>query len=295
MILSNTHLPSDTSNVAFSRRTLIGWGLSIPAVSAFLAACGDNSQSASTIEYPTGADDVVLRVGYEGGFVPAGFDFMHLPTVLITGDGRVFETGAQIEIFPQPLLPPLLVRSITPEGIGRVVKLADDARLLQAPPDYSGEMLVADAPDTVVVLNARGGSFRHQAYALGLGDDIEGGKMVDPAARDRLAKFVEYLATLDKVVGAANLGEAKPFDATQFRMQARVITEEEMASFEPAPTIVEWPAGTGVTLATANECALADASKVGTLFAGANQLTMFSEGGVTYQLAVVGMLPGESC
>ena len=80
--------------------------LAIAAVVALgLSACGDDSESTPVtqpttdvtlppvdttpddtstdgIQYPTGADDVVLRVGYEGGFVPVEYAFLngYVPT-----------------------------------------------------------------------------------------------------------------------------------------------------------------------------------------------------------------------
>ena len=65
------------------------------------------------IAHPTGADDVVLRLAWEGGFVAPGFLFMRLPRLLVAGDGSVYVQGAQTEMYPQRLLPPVLVGTIT--------------------------------------------------------------------------------------------------------------------------------------------------------------------------------------
>ena len=61
------------------------------------------------------------------------------------------------------------------------------------------------------------------------------------------------------------------------------------------PTIVEWPAAAGMTLADAGECAVVTAADVGDLFIKANQLTFFTEGDVTYQVIAVQRLPHRSC
>ena len=41
-------------------------------------------------------------------------------------------------------------------------------------------------------------------------------------------------------------------------------------------------------------CASVDAAAVGDLFASANQLTLFQDAGVVYQLAVIAVLPGDA-
>ena len=48
-------------------------------------------------------------------------------------------------------------------------------------------------------------------------------------------------------------------------------------------------------LADAAECVAVPAADVGELFADANQLTFFTEGDVTYQVAVKPQLPGDGC
>ena len=79
--------------------------LAIPALGAtasLLAACGDAAEPGTTPEpttpptvpHPTGASDAVLRIAYEGGFVPMEYNFRRLPTLLISGDGRAFVQGA---------------------------------------------------------------------------------------------------------------------------------------------------------------------------------------------------------
>ena len=243
------------------------------------------------IEHPTGADDVVLRYGYVGGFVPVGYAFTNVPNALITGDGRLIQQGATTLEFPGSLLPALQMRTITEAGIQKILAAADAANLLAPPPDYSAEVNVADAADTQVVLNAKGGTFVHQAPALGFEDPEES------EVRTVLHDFSVGLDDIEALVGADNLGEVEPFEATTYRFQARPLTAEDLAGYteDPKPTEVPWPADLGVTLASASECAEVDAAKIGTLFSDANQLTFFVEDGTTYMVAVVAVLPGDTC
>jgi hypothetical protein len=64
---------------------------------------------------------------------------------------------------------------------------------------------------------------------------------------------------------------------------------------ELPPTYVEWPADASVRLADAAECAELPAAEGDPLFADANQLTFFTEAGVTYSVAATLRVPGRTC
>lgn len=253
------------------------------------------------IEHPVGVDDVVLRIAYENGFVPVEVALQNLPTVLVTGDGRLITVGAQIAIYPGPLLPALFSQSISADGIQHLLSLADEAGLLAEPPSYESDPLLADAPDTVVTIHARGEVFEHRAYALGL--DPEG----EPdEARRALAGFVA--AVQDWVVQPQDeLGDAEPYTAPTFTVRT---LETDPANFEDPdlpPTIVEWPASLPVRLADATTgCVEVPADEVRELFEQATQLTLFREEGdvsgddavaelPVYVLVAVPRLPGTTC
>ncbi len=273
------------------RRSFISVLLGTPALIAIVAACGDDTKDAAGLVRPTGANDVVLRIGYEGGFVGPGVNFVRLPQLLISGDGRVVQPGAQTEQYPGPLLPTLTERTIDDAGIQKVLALASDAGLLAAPPDYSlpQGVGIADASDTVVEISANGTAYRHQANALGM-DMGDGGKSTP--ARDRLNAFVLLLGDLPKVVGDAHLGKETMLAPDRYRFQAMVVDPTQFG--EPAPTLVEWPSDTGVVLADSAQCATVEATKVADLFTRATQLTFFTEADVAYQLSVVAVLPGDA-
>lgn len=295
------------------RRTFLAAMVSAPTLAALLAACGDDSVASPAtspdstsgeattttlavsggIPYPTGADDVVLRYGYEGGFVAPGTLFISTPTLMVTGDGRVIEPGAVAAVYPGPLLPSLFERSIDVAGIEALLSAAQKAGMLASPPDYQlpDGIGIADAPDTVLTINANNARYQHRAYALGMADDPS-----STPARAALSTFLGTLGNLADVVGAEHLGESMPLVAKQYRFQAIVV---DPASFtDPAATVVPWPAGTGVELkavtAELGTCATVDAALVGELFAGATQLTLFEEAGLAYQLSAIAVLPGDA-
>jgi hypothetical protein len=275
-----------------SRRSFLTALVVSPALATIVAACGGREVTVSTaIPYPTAADAVILRVGYENGFVPRGYAFTNIPTLLISGDGRLIQPAPYVEGASQPFITPLLERTISPAGIEQILQLADAAKLLQTPPDYSAEINVTDVGDAVVVLTAKGGTYRHQAFALGM----EQPPQPVTLARAALSKFIDLLADVEKVARAKNLGPVAPLKAEQYRIHAFQITEEELAGYQPAPEVLDWPAGAGAGLATASECTTVEASAVETLFTEARQQTLFRDAGVVYQVAAAAVLPGDRC
>jgi hypothetical protein len=274
---------------------------------AFVAACGDDSDDAgatpatdappaSTLppvadgyEHPTGADEVVLRIAYEGGFVPEEVAFLDLPTVLVTAD-RSIQQGPVIEIYPGPLLPNMQERTIAEDGIQELLALADEAGLLQDR-EYASPDNIADAPDTVVTINALGETFVHRAYALGLAAGTDGGE-TDPD-RMALAGFVADAQALVSGPESDVLGPEAPYDADVYLLRSFPV--DDTSGYEVEPTLVDWPADAGVALADAAECATLPADVAVPLFADATQLTFFVDGGVTYRVAVTPQLPDSSC
>ena len=107
-----------------------------------------------------------------------------------------------------------------------------------------------------------------------------------------MADFVAQ-ATGDWLYGDnPELGAEQPYTSDTF-----LIRSSEVGDYtgDIEPTVVDWPAGTSVRLADASECAAIPAAEVGDLFADANQLTFFAEDGITYQLTVKPLLPGDGC
>jgi hypothetical protein len=240
----------------------------------------------SAYEHPTGSDDVVVWIGVEGGFVPVEVAFQHLPSLLVTGDGRAIQQGPQIAIYPGPLLPNLQQRTITEEGIQQLLGLADEHGLFQ-PGSYKGpEDTIADAPYTVVRLTADGTTIEHRAYALGIDGDEEGD-------RARLAEFVALATDLAAAVGEDELGPEEPYESETYRIRATVV--DDTSGFDIEPTVVDWPETASVRLTDATQCAVVPVDEVVDLFAEATQLTFFREDGVVYQVSAVPALPGDSC
>lgn len=288
-------------------RSLLGLLAIAPLVLA--AACGDDSSTSpatappadSTLPEPagpsgeydhaTGADDVVLRIGFEGGFVTPEMTFQDLPLVLVTGDGRVFQQGPVPAIYPGPLLPNVQVRTISEAGIQSLLGLADEYGLL-AERTYERPDMIADAADTVVTINANGESFEHRAYALGMDDGPEGTDTDE--RRLALADFVREVQEYAVGPESDELGPESAFEPDAYLVRT-LIAGDWSGDDGIEPTVVEWPAEVSVRLDGEIECAEIPADEVAELFADANQLTWFAEDGISYQVFVTPQLPGGGC
>jgi hypothetical protein len=280
-------------------RILLGLLAATPLLG--LAACGNDSTSTPATQpapgtlpsvdagydHPTGADEVVIRIGFEGGFVTPEMTFQNAPLLLVSGDGRAFQQGPTILIYPGPLLPNIQVRTISDEGIQQLLGLADEHGLL-VERTYPRDDMIADAPDTVVTFNVDGRTVEHRAYALGSpGDEAD-------EARRALARFVADAQQLAASPVNETFGPESEFEPDIYLVRALTVgdwTGED--SLEPR--LVDWPSDSSISLIGEPDCVAVPAAEFGALFESADQLTWFVEGGNTYQLLVKPQLPGDSC
>jgi hypothetical protein len=124
---------------------------------------------------PTGGDIVhpvgnalILSVANSGGFVAPDFLLGALPSFVLTGDGRVLVPAAVAAVFPGPILPSLMERQLTEEGIQAVLAAVAETGLFKSDLDLRGaNAMVADAADTVFTLHADGREVTVSVYALG--------------------------------------------------------------------------------------------------------------------------------
>jgi hypothetical protein len=241
-------------------------------------------------QHPTGADEVIVSYEEVGGFTTREFAFQRTPNVLLAGDGRAFSPGAQIEIYPGPLLPAVQVWTMSEEQVQEVLGSADSAGLL-ADIEYDQPTNIADATTAVVAINVNGASYVHEAYALGVGDG-PGGAESSPE-RQALLDFVGQLTDL---ANSAAGGDVVLYEPEVFAIEALAVDDLSAYGTEGIePTVVDWPADASVRLADASSCTVVPADEVEDVFASANQLTFFDDGGVIYQVLVRPVLPGRAC
>src|SRR5262245_41730535 len=123
-----------------------------------LAACADAAPQGTGdgggIDHSTAPDHVLVRVAWEGGFVPVEWTYTNLPIFSLYGDGKIVVPGAQIEIYPPPALPAISDRTVDEAGIQEILREAIDATAdLPEDLDDMGMVTIADAPTTVITIS----------------------------------------------------------------------------------------------------------------------------------------------
>ena len=237
-----------------------------------------------------------MRLSTGGGFVPEGADFRTPPELLIVGDGTVYLPGAQIEIFPAPLLPAITTATLDPDGVRAVLDAADKAGLLKPPPSYepaSDAAQVADAPTTSLEIHANGETFDHQAYALGF--QPNGVESTPEPQRPRPLR--DQLKDLHGPGRGGAPDRRRGLHAGALRRH-RPCGDPRGAGADrrtrSPPRSSPWP-DAAPPLASMTACTEVPAAAVGDTFDQANQLTRFSQAGATYTVFVRVLLPGETC
>jgi hypothetical protein len=201
------------------------------------------------VGHPTGADEPILVVSNEGGFMMIDMMAVQMPSFVLLGDGRVIVQGTQTLEFPGPALPALQERTLTEEGIQLVLAEFEDSGLFTgAEIELLGmQNMVADASTTVFTLNAGDLQSRVAVYGLGtwsedMGMDPPPG--VDQAeldAHELLNSLNNSLLALDMAV-PADAWESEgwqPYEPDAFLLYVRDVTGEPI---EGGPEQVrEWP------------------------------------------------------
>ena len=272
-------------------RTALGGAAALLALSGIAGAAA--AADAASAPLPEDPDTVLVRIEDVGGYTIAGYDYVRVPQFVLYADGRLFQVGAQIAIFPAPLLPPLLVGTLTEEQIHEVLAAAADAGLAGGTDATYGPGMVADAPDTLFTVWGPDAVTRTQFGAFGMEQPFP--DAAEAQARTDAQAFVDRLVMLP-------VAEIAPYVPSAFRLLSIPYPDlEDESTQEP----VAWPGTT--SLATAGEPVIADypesgrcivitgeeAATVWPALGTANELTPFVSDGAEFRLVVRPLLPGE--
>ncbi len=264
-------------------------------------ATGPGGTGSTGIEHPTGADEVVLRVEYVGGFVPVDFTLRSIPSWSLFGDGTLILQGPQIEIYPGPALPALTATPISEEGVQAILEAARDAGLMDGDTSY-GNDCIADAATTQFTTTANGTTSVVSAYALDVGEQPGGcGAEGDADERVALAKFQMMLGDLSGWLPEGSVGQEAPVDPSELR----VYSQPYEGKPEPPQDDVAWPLGEPLAsfgdrmedFGAPMRCGLVSGEDLGTLLPVAeasNEITPWSSDGEDYRLIFRPLLPDES-
>lgn len=202
------------------------------------ASCERGRRKVTSIEHPESADELVVRIDLQGGFLPPRHRFVSVPLFSLFGDGRVITTGPQIELYPGPALPPLLETRISEQGIQKILGEAQEAGLLEGDRKY-GNPRIMDAATTVFTVVARGRRNRVEAYAL----DLDG---EDGRARAKLTRFQQRVGDLNALLSPSDLLEKQTAYEVE-QVQVILLPAEEISSPDVEPQRLPWPLATPIT------------------------------------------------
>jgi hypothetical protein len=264
------------------------------------APTGGGSGGDSGTTHPGGANDLVLRVSIEGGFVPVDVLRAQIPGFSLFGDGLTVATGAQIEIYPGPALPSLVATPIAEEGVQALIQAGLDAGLGKDAQHIDlGSMAISDMPTTVFTLVVDGQTHVTTVYALGAVTEQPSG-MGDGAwaARQALEGFATAVGDLRSWLPAGSVGADTVYEPTAMRIFVGPYTgDPQLTQAE-----IAWPLDThletiGQPTDLNDRCAVlegADLETVYPLAQQANTLTPWTSGGERYAIGFRPLLPDES-
>jgi hypothetical protein len=251
------------------------------------------------LDHPTGPGELVLRVESCCGFVPAEHALTEIAGFSLFGDGRVVVTGPQIEIYPGPALPNLLVRQIEEGGVQAVLRAARDAGLHGPDREYP-VTTVADAATTTFTVAAEGDVHVTSVYALG--EEPEGASEEERRARRALYEFSQQLGGLERWLPSGSVGGEQPYDFHALRvlvMPRFPEGDEQLPQAEKAWPGAEPLATFGRPLDSQPDirCGVVGGEELRALLPlarEANQLTPWVSDGDRYHLVFRPLLPDES-
>jgi hypothetical protein len=243
---------------------------------------------------------LVLRVSYEGGLVAPKSERIRPPAVSVYADGRIMTQGAVPAIYPGPLVPSIVYRSVGRDGAANILAAAQAAGLTGQDATYpSGP--VEDVPSTVI-------SVVHDGTTTMTTFGFLGGPGSSPVPGDSAGQVEAAAAALvGGLMGGDTFGGTAGPEGTYQPLGFELFVSPGAPSSstpgmsEPS---VAWPLATplasfgqpdpkGGTGSRFGRVSGDDAAKLGPVLAEANQLTGFTSGGAEWTVAARPLLPDE--
>jgi hypothetical protein len=297
-----------------SPRRLAGLPTSI-AVAALVVACGGASPTPSPapVSQVPGASEpaassspgdvgAVIRASWTQALPPRAL-FGNLPALVVTDDGRVLVPGPVAEIYPGPLVAPIVERPISPAGVAALLQAAKDAGILRSGGDFTGGALPpgAAAGRLQIVVDGVSYDLVGDTSAAVPCDAASSCPQPVPGTPAAFATFWYRLLDLGSWL-APDLGAEREHVPSAYAVIVGPPPEPW-----PGAVPVVWPVadpaldmfGTPVRGEPSTRCGTADgdlAAALRPLFAGATQLTRFvatPSASATHGLTVRPLLPGD--
>lgn len=202
------------------RRTI---GL-LAAAAVTLAACGTGG---GALDPPDEPDSPLLRIHYEGGFVPVEISLASGPSYQLLSDDRLIFRGVTTMIYPGPLVVPYQQVQLSDADVNRVLALINEMGLpdMVDERDDSHASFIADAPTYVITYWDDEGEHKYSVYALGI-DSGSGNEATHLALE------------LDTLMLELSSGEAETYVADEIKVFAGVSMIEPESGLED---VRPWP------------------------------------------------------
>ena len=280
------------------RRSLIAL-LLLPVL--VLTACGDDAEvetgddpGATDAGSTDGGDgdstQIAISIEVGGGFVPYGYDFAAVPTV-IQDNGTAFTGGAMTMIYPGPALAPVSTGVVPSDVVAALLDEAEEIGLATADELDTGEPGVTDTPTTTITVRVGGQRYEHGVYALGFGEQPgEGGGLSDDQIelRSSISAFVQH------VNDAAGAAATEPYDAVAYDILPQPLADAGAVE-DVTPNQLDWPLS--FPLHEDGSCMRLegdDAASFAALLPEATQITEWTDrsNGATFRITARAVIPG---
>lgn len=275
------------------------------ALSAALLLLAAACSSAPTVpDHPTDAAQLIAGIAVITRADTPSQRLMAYPTASLFGDGRLIRPGPQIELFPGPALPSLVITQIDTAGIEAVLLAAAAAGLTGADQEMRFP-IVANPPTTIFVVFADG--TRHQTVVEALGLEKPDDGRLPPTARAQRDAMKALVAMLQEPRVGALAANVEGDDTAYEPTGMRVLVSPAEPGAEPSPVppaTRDWPLATD--LANVGEvvegddevrCGIVEGADFAALYPlvkESNELTRWASSGVEYTVRFRPLLPGES-
>ena len=271
----------------------------------FLMSCADappvGPGAGDGIHHSTDGHDVLVRVAFEGGFVPLEWTYRSLPSFSLYGDGTLVLPGVQMELYPGPALPAISTRAVTEAGIQAT--LEEVLRAIQGVPDEMldmGSVGIADAPTTVITFQAGDVDRTIKAYALSeLTERPQNMSDDEFQARRQLQDLVTKLDGLGTWLPEGSVGTETIYEGSGARLY---VSEYQRVDLPQDP--ISWPLGGNldgfgavVTSSETYRCGIVEGEDWTSLHQAArnaNELTPWTAAGARFSILFRPLLPDET-
>jgi hypothetical protein len=249
---------------------------------------------------PAGAAGLIFRATLQGGFIAPSALRTRLPIVSVYADGRILSEGVTPAIYPGPLVPSIVFRTVGAAGAARILKAAADAGLTGADGSY-GPGPNPDAASTVITVYHDGDQTVSTFSSL-QPRQIQPGT---PVTGDNVGSAASQL--LGRLMGTDTFGGTAGSDGTYTPLGFQVFAvpgAPAVSNPDLARPPLSWPLATplatfGKTDALGGDGARvgivsgADATSLGPILESATQITPFTSGGTQWTISVRPLLPDE--